>query len=384
MGRGRRYVLWGCFCLVSLIGLSAVAAGLVCFRFWLFLRLPPSVQPGVRWVEVRPGMGAMGIARLLRENGVVADAVQFRVLCWIRKGDQKLKAGEYAFSTLLTPEQVLDHLVHGRVFLHRLTIPEGSTLRDTARIIGEKHLASPDEVLRLSADPDFVRSLGLDSPSLEGYLYPDTYLLPRSSTASSILKAMVQQFRTRFPEEWKDRVSQSGLSVREVVILASMVEKEAVVDAERPVIAAVFFNRLKLGMPLQSDPTAVYDLDGFTGPITSAHLKRASPYNTYVNVGLPPGPICSPGSKSIKAVLYPEKVDHLYFVSNQDGTHHFSTTLGEHNEAVSRYLRKLKESRKQDGPESRAKTPSEQESVPGDSKPATGPNKEPDRKKRSP
>jgi len=186
-----------------LIGLFAVSSGLVLFRFWLFLRLPGNTHSSVRWVEIRPGMGAMKIALLLQENGVVTDALKFRVLCRLRKSDQKLKAGEYAFSTLLTPEQVLDHLVQGRVFLHHLTIPEGSTLRSTAKIIGDKGLAPMEEVLRLAMDPSFVRSLGFQSPTLEGYLYPDTYLLPRSSTASSILKAMVQQFWNRFPEDGK-------------------------------------------------------------------------------------------------------------------------------------------------------------------------------------
>lgn len=364
MGRGRRQPFRGCFFLVALISLFAVSSGLVLFRFWLFLRLPGNTLPSVRWVEIRPGMGAMKIALLLQENGVVTDALKFRVLCRLRKSDQKLKAGEYAFSTLLTPEQVLDHLVQGRVFLHHLTIPEGSTIRSTAKIIEDKGLAPMEEVLRLATDPTFVHSLGFQSPTLEGYLYPDTYLLPRSSTAPSILKAMVQQFWNRFPEEWKRRASDLGLRVHDVVILASMVEKEAVADAERPVISAVFLNRLRLGMPLQSDPTAVYDLEGFSGPVTSAHLKRPSPYNTYVNVGLPAGPICSPGSKSLKAVLYPEKVDYLYFVSNQDGTHHFSATLGEHNEAVSRYLKKVRESGKQNRVETWAGKPQEQEGPP--------------------
>lgn len=364
MGRGRRQFFRGCLLLVALIGLFAVSSGLVLFRFWLFLRLPGNTHSSVRWVEIRPGMGAMKIALLLQENGVVTDALKFRVLCRLRKNDQKLKAGEYAFSTLLTPEQILDHLVQGRVFLHHLTIPEGSTLRSTAKIIEDKGLAPMEEVLRLAMDPNFVRSLGLQSPTLEGYLYPDTYLLPRSSTASSILMAMVRQFWNHFPEEWKRRVSDLGLTVHDAVILASMVEKEAAVDAERPVISAVFLNRLRLGMPLQSDPTAVYDLEDFTGPVTSAHLKRPSPYNTYVNVGLPVGPICSPGSKSLKAVLYPEKVDYLYFVSNQDGTHHFSATLGEHNEAVSRHLKKVRESGKQNRVETRAGKPQEQEGPP--------------------
>ncbi len=148
---------------------------------------------------------------------------------------------------------------------------------------------------------------------------------------------MVERFWQRLPQEWQDRLKELGLSLHEIVTLASIIEKEAVVDSERPVIAGVFYNRLKINMPLQSDPTAVYDIPGFSGPVTAAHLTRQSPYNTYRIKGLPPGPICSPGAKSIHAALYPEKVPYLYFVSNNDGTHHFSVTSEEHRKAVSHY-----------------------------------------------
>ena len=195
----------------------------------------------------------------------------------------------------------------------------------------------------MSQDKEFIDSLDLPDDGLEGYLFPETYYFTKSNNIRTILKSMVRQFRLHFPKKWEDRAKERGSSVQEVVILASIVEKEAVVDSERPLIAGVFFNRLKLNMPLQSDPTAVYDLPDFSGPITREHLQRQSPYNTYQKRGLPAGPICNPGAGSLEAVLYPEEVPYLYFVSNNDGTHRFSTTLEEHQRAVSLYRQNNKD-----------------------------------------
>lgn len=256
---------------------------------------------------------------------------------------QKLQAGEYAFSSFSTPGQVLDQIVSGRVAVQRVTVPEGSTVRDIARILKEKGLASDEIILSAAGDSNLLRTLGIDANSMEGYLFPDTYYFNRSQDEKAILKTMVHQFWRHLPAGWQERAGELGLTLHEVLTLASIVEKEAVMDSERPVIAGVFFNRLDRDMPLQSDPTAVYDLEGFSGPILWNHLKRESPYNTYRNRGLPIGPICNPGAKSIKAVLFAENVPYLYFVSNSDGTHHFSTSLEEHSQAVFRY-RQLKKS----------------------------------------
>lgn len=324
---------------------SIAVAAVVCalfFHFWLFLRLPGQAAVERRQVTIPPGTGASAVARILHAEGVVSDADAFYLLCRFRKAGHKLRAGEYAFPTLATPGQILDQIVSGRAILYRLTFPEGSTVRDVARALEERGLASEKVILRLSRDKEFLQDLNLDEPSLEGYLFPETYLFQKSQDEAAMLRMMVQQFRRHFPDTWRDRASQLGMSVHEAVVLASLVEKEAKVDAERPVIAAVFLNRLDRNMPLQSDPSAVYDLPDFSGPVTSLHLKRQSPYNTYLNRGLPPGPICNPGTKSLKAALYPEKVPYLYFVSNNDGTHRFSETLTEHRQAVSDYREKRK------------------------------------------
>ena len=247
----------------------------------------------------------------------------------------RIKAGDYDFPLMDPPEKILERMVAGRVSAVRVTFPEGETVRDLAKLLHREALADEDDVLRLARDRSFIASLGIDDESLEGYLFPETYRFGKRQGAHSMLTAMVRQFQKRLPEDWKDRAEALHLNgLHEVATLASMVEKEAVADAERPVIAAVFLNRLGIRMPLQSDPTAVYDLPGRNGPVTPAQLKRPSPYNTYYVKGLPRGPICNPGSRSIQAVLNPEKVRYLYFVSKADGTHHFSETLDDHNRAV--------------------------------------------------
>lgn len=332
LAKVRKVVLWLLF---GIIVSTGVASTIFLFEFWLFLRTPASVGVGRHEVEIRPGMDAVAIARLLKSRHVISDAQMFHLLCWLRKAGHKLRAGDYAFSSLSTPEQILDQIVSGRAILHRVTLPEGSTIHDVARILEQTGLVSGKDVMDQVKNPELIRSLlGLPVTSLEGYLFPETYHFQRIQSLRTILRVMVQEFWRHLPDGWQQRVDEMGLKIQDVVTLASVVEKEAVVDKERSLIAAVFHNRLKAGMPLQSDPTTVYDLPGFSGSITPSHLKRQSPYNTYLNKGLPAGPICSPGAKSLKAVLYPEKVPYLYFVSKNDGTHYFSVTLNEHNQAV--------------------------------------------------
>ncbi|MGO9372221.1 MAG: endolytic transglycosylase MltG [Syntrophobacteraceae bacterium] len=321
--------------------LSTVAAILGSFYFWLFLRLPakPIFEKKQFFI---PHTSAFGVAKLLQSQEVIRDARAFYLLGWLKNSLHHMQTGEYAFSTLLTPEQVLDQIINGRVVIHTVTVPEGSTLWDVARIFDQKELAPQNEIIEIAGKAEFARSLEVKAKGLEGYLFPDTYQFKKPVTSASITTAMVRRFWQRLPREWPDRMKELGLSLHEIVILASIIEKEAVVDSERPVIAGVFYNRLKINMPLQSDPTAVYDIPGFSGPVTAAHLTRQSPFNTYHIRGLPPGPICNPGAKSIRAALYPEKVSYLYFVSNNDGTHHFSVTSDEHRKAVSHYYEQKK------------------------------------------
>ncbi len=332
--------------------LATVTAILGSFHFWLFLRLPAKPVSEKRQFLI-PKTSAYAVARLLESEGVIRDARAFYLLGWLKNSLHRMQAGEYAFSTLYIPEQVLDQIVNGRVVIHTVTLPEGSTLWDVARILQQKELAPESEIIEVARSAEFARSLRVEANGLEGYLFPDTYQFTRPVSSSAITEKMVRRFWQRLPKEWPNRVKELGLSLHEIIILASIIEKEAAVDFERPRIAAVFYNRLKINMPLQSDPTAVYDIPGFSGPVTAAHLTRQSPYNTYHIKGLPPGPICSPGAQSIKAALNPEKgAPYLYFVSNNDGTHHFSVTSEEHRNAVSHYYEMKKKTLEDTSPTS--------------------------------
>ncbi len=332
----RHGTLWA-YVFLSLLGLGVFSLGLSGFTIWRYSMLPAGSGTQSKIVEIPQGTSSLEIARLLRERGVLENDRLFYLLCRIHRASARLQAGEYEFSALSTPRSIMDQLASGRVYVRRITFPEGLTLNEVARVFEEQGLASKDEFLRLSADPEVIKSLGVEADSLEGYLFPETYFFTRDMTELSLLRAMVRQFRSQLPSQWESRAEALGFSLHELVILASLVEKEAAVEAERPRVAAVFHNRLKLGMPLQSDPTAVYDLEGFSGPVRAEHLRRPSPYNTYLIRGLPAGPICNPGRRSIEAALNPEDVNYLYFVSNNDGTHYFSRTLEEHSRAVARY-----------------------------------------------
>lgn len=245
-----------------------------------------------------------------------------------------LKSGEYAIFPFSTPKSLMERIFRGEVIRYVVTIPEGSTVYDVAELVQASGLATKDDIIELAFDPSFAHSLGIRSDVLEGYLFPDTYTFTRLDNTQTILKTMVRTFQKQFLPEWEKRADKLGLTVHEIVTLASIIEKEAIFNEERPIIAGVFYNRLKRDMPLQSDPTTVYDIPFFKGTITKSHLSRPSPYNTYLIKGLPPSPICSPGIPSIKAALYPKDVPYLYFVSQGSGRHIFSTTYKNHLMAI--------------------------------------------------
>jgi UPF0755 protein len=317
--------------------LAAIVATVGLFHFWLFLRLPAKPVPEKKQFFIPRKTGAFGVARLLESKGVIRNSSEFYLLGFLKHSLYRLQAGEYAFSTLDRPEQVLEKIVDGKVVIYVITLPEGSTLQDIAGIVAKQGLAHFSQIIGAAKNARLAGSLKIKSNALEGYLFPDTYRFKKPVPGTAIVARMVARFWQELPPGWQNQGKQLGMSLNQIVTMASIVEKEAKVDSERPIIAGVFYNRLKIGMPLQSDPTAVYDLPGFSGPITPADLKRQSPYNTYRIKGLPPGPICSPGKKSIIAALNPAKVPYLYFVSNNDGTHHFSVTGEDHQRAVSHY-----------------------------------------------
>lgn len=330
-----RWFLWGAGLLACLLALVALVAGPAVVS----LLSPASAEKKEILVTIPRGASAAEIGRLLEQAGVIRSARAFRYLVALSGKGATLKAGEHILDPSLSTPEIIDSLIKGRLKLYRLTVPEGLTLAQVARLAGQSGLADPEEFFALGHDPEMIASLGLQAPSLEGYLFPETYYFVRETTARRIIQTMVRRFEAVW-ETLPPRAGDLGLTRHEVVILASIVEKETAVPAERPLIAATFLNRLRRGMRLESDPTVIYGLKDFDGNLTRQDLETPTPYNTYQIDGLPPGPICNPGAAGLRAVLEPAPVDYLFFVSKNDGTHHFSHSLTQHNRAVNQYQRR--------------------------------------------
>ena len=304
---------------------------------WLLLTPGPVLRDGPRVVEIRAHDGVLDIAAKLEDAGVVRSRLALLALTAARGYARRLKAGEYEFPQGATTADVVRMIASGAVRQHTVLHPEGGTVAELARMLETARLASAGDITRVAADPAFLRSLEIEGPSIEGYLFPDTYHLVRGMTAEEILTRMVQRMRGKLTPELRARAAERRLSVHELLTLASIIEREAVIAEERPLISAVFWNRLRLDMPLQADPTVQYAVRKERGTLTRADLQVESPYNTYRRSGLPPGPIASPGLSAIAAVLEPAPVNYLYFVAVDDRRHHFSTTVEQHNAAVLRY-----------------------------------------------
>ena len=301
----------------------------------------PAGPPGPpRVVEVTPGRPFAAVARDLEAAGVVRDG---RLLAWYARltgRASRLKAGEYEFPADVTPRQVLARLVRGEIRQHKVTVPEGYTVREVAALLAAEGLAQEAAFVDRAQDAAFARGLGVPADRLEGYLAPDTYRFVRGLSPGAILEAMVAQYRANVPPALLEEAARQGFAEHQLVTLASIVEKETGQADERPLVAAVFRNRLRRSMPLQSDPTVIYGMPEFHGNLRKVDLLRWSPYNTYRIRGLPPGPIANPGRAAIEAVVRPAPVDYLFFVSRNDGTHVFARTLAEHERNVDRYQRR--------------------------------------------
>jgi UPF0755 protein len=291
------------------------------------------------FMEIEPGTSAWGISCTLEKVGVIKDAPTFMALALLTGKARRLQAGIYVFEGSHAPLDIMDTLFMGRTLKYRLTIPEGYTIHQVAQAVGQTGIVRREDFLACAMDPQSASSLGIEAPTLEGFLFPDTYFLVPRSTPLEIASKMINRFRKAFTEEMEARARHLGMNRLDVVTLASIIEKEAMNQAEKPLISSVFHNRLKRGMRLQSDPTAIYGLEGFTGRIRHEDLLRDSPYNTYLHKGLPPGPICNPGMESIRAALWPADTGYLYFFARGDGTHVFSTTIEDHNRAISSRIR---------------------------------------------
>lgn len=322
------------------ISIFAIRAFLIICLLWYFVCL--FISPGngttVRDISFPAGSGIRKLAGELKAGGVIRSSWHFVLMTRLRGESHHLKAGEYRFSDAMTPDEILEKIVSGDVDYRKFTLPEGYSIYQAAELLEQKGYFKKGDFLAKCCDKVLLSHLGIKEDSVEGYLYPATYNLSREGGVGELLEQMTAQFNKEYSAlQGREGVVQS--SRREVVTLASMIEKEAISADEKPVIASVFHNRLRIGMPLQSDPTAVYGVRAFTGKVSKADIMRPSPFNTYLNRGLPPGPIGNPGRDAVRAAMYPKKTDFLYFVARQDGTHQFSRNLTDHNRAVVRYLK---------------------------------------------
>jgi UPF0755 protein len=321
---------------LALLLLAAGGAGLG--SVWLRSALAP-VRPGaaVEDFEVAPGASTKTVAAALEQRGLVRDARAFEWLARWRELSGRLQVGEYAISPAMPAGEILAALAEGRVKTYEVVIPEGLTAREIAGRLARAGIVRTDEFLALVQAPDAAQRHGVEGPGLEGYLYPETYRFPRGLPAAEVVRVLVEHFHAAW-RPLADAARAQGLSMRQAVTLASIVEKETGSADERPLIAAVFRNRLARGMRLESDPTTIYGLPAFDGNLRRSDIEDGSnPYNTYKIAGLPPGPIASPGADSLRAVVRPAESAYLFFVSRNDGTHVFSRSYEEHVANVERY-----------------------------------------------
>ena len=334
----RKFVVW--FVVPTILFFPIIA-----FISYALLFSPLTPTSAVQ-LQIQPGTGLNKIALDLKEKGVIRSTLVVKLLArWNQQSDQ-IQAGTYRFSDSATPEEILLRLVKGDVEKVSLTIPEGFTQQQIIDRISKEGFGDRDKLLQLAGDIDFIHSLKIEATSLEGYLFPETYLFAPGIDEKTILTMMVTQLLNNLSPELKEKAKKQKMTLQQWVTLASIIEKETGIVEEMPLISSVFHNRLKRKIPLQTDPTVIYGIKNFNGNLTRKDLKTPTPYNTYMIRGLPPGPIASPGSAALKAAVTPAQTKYLYFVATGDGGHRFSKTLKEHNIAVKEYLAQRRRNRK--------------------------------------
>lgn len=318
--------------------LIVATAGTLWYGYERFLAY---TSPETKTLYFEKGTSLRKMSRLLEAEGVIEDSRIFEVWVRAQKKDSQLQAGEYEFPAGSNSQQTLDLILSGKVKTYPLTVREGLNFKEIGQVVASRGLTTDHEWLNLVTDAELIKDLGIPASNLEGYLFPSTYLLERRTTAPYLVREMVGLFRKKATPELIAEAKAQNLTLHQWVTLASIVEKETGAASERPIIAGVFLNRLKIGMLLQTDPTVIYGIPNFNGNLTREDLMTDTPYNTYTRPGLPPGPICSPGIEALMAVIRPAKTEYLYFVGKGDGTHYFSGNLEEHNWAVNYYQRKI-------------------------------------------
>ena len=324
--------------LAALLLVLAMAGALALGRAALEPVAPGSFQTSI--FAIAPGEPVGRVAARLKRDGLLKSALAFRVLARWRGLESALQIGEFELSPALTPEELLERVVSGRVVTYEVVIPEGFSLEQIASRLAEAGVVDREDFLVAAREPATAAALGVEGETLEGYLFPETYRIPRGLAPREVARALVDEFH-RVWTEIAPLAEARDFSMKETVTLASIVEKETGAPEERPLIASVFWNRLAKAMRLETDPTVIYGIADFDGNIRRSHLEdRENLYNTYVIRGLPPGPIASPGREALRAVVQPAESDYLFFVSRNDGTHVFSRTYTEHARAVDEYQRR--------------------------------------------
>jgi UPF0755 protein len=333
----KRLVVWS----VVLLMVIAIAIGA-----WAYVSLEQPYKgyaEAEQFVEIPQGTGTVAMGKRLADMGVIRSASSFRLAVWMRGAGRKLQAGEYRFDRPMTTAEVVDKIARGDVYVRAITFPEGLHYREMAALFESGGFGTAAEFTAAARNAALIADVDPAAHDLEGYLFPDTYTLQRRTTAEQLVERMVGRFRKVLTPELQQQATARGLTVRQLVTLASLVEKETGKPEERPVVAGVYSNRLRIGMGMQCDPTVIYALilaGRYDGNIRRDDLQIDSPYNTYRYSGLPPGPIAAPGEASLKAAANPADVPYLYFVSRNDGSHVFATSLEEHNRNVNEYQRR--------------------------------------------
>jgi len=293
-----------------------------------------------QFVDIPAGASTRSIGDALIAKGVIRDELTYRLALWVTGEARKLQAGEYRFDQPMTARDVVGKIARGEVYRIAITFPEGLTIAEMSKIFEAHGFGTAASFVTAAHDASLAKPFDAAARDLEGYTFPDTYSVPRKTDAPALVHLMVERFEKVLTPELRQAATDRGLTIRQLVTLASIVEKETAQSGERPEVASVYVNRLRRGMPLQCDPTVIYALERvgkYDGNIRKGDLQFDSPYNTYRYPGLPPGPIAAPGKASLDAAAHPADADFLYFVSRNDGSHAFARTLDEHNRNVQQY-----------------------------------------------
>jgi len=318
--------------LIIFLGISLMMASYAAFE----LLVPAQNVKNIE-IEIPRGATFRQAVEILSRDNLIRDKKIFLLAGRLSNADRRIRAGYYSIWDNMSPLAILRLLRSGQIIEYEIKIVEGDSLGEIAEAFASAGITTKQDFMKLSVDADFLASYEIEAPSFEGYLFPDTYKIPKGIRLEDAVGMMIDKMREKFSDELQAKADQMGMSENEVLTLASIVEKEAVEDSERPLISAVYHNRLIKGMLLQADPTSVYGIKSSREKITRSDLTRKTAYNTYLVKGLPPGPIACPGLKSIEAALSPARVPYLYFVSRDNRYHQFSTTIAEHMDAVKLY-----------------------------------------------